>query len=240
VQKALFIGIRNTGSINKLKDYLESDDLKQKLRFQPCMTTLVAKIYGNEIDFFKKEDFIAVNCAFDRQNLRFPSEELLYALSRVVKNLSKITKIKYYSHMKSDKKILSYFDKLDIPYEVIELHGIHGMRHIIQEYKMPRLVIGMRGHAQMIPFGCLTPILSIISHDKMSWFLDDISHPEWGIDVLHPEFESELLNKALYLYKNYERCINEMVVAQNLLWKITLDNMNILNISIRDNLIKKY
>jgi polysaccharide pyruvyl transferase WcaK-like protein len=185
-EKAAFIGIRNTGSINKLKNYLKKDAVKSKLQFQPCMTTLISKIYGHEINFHCKEDFIAVNCAFDRQNLRFYSEELLYIISRVVKELSKITKIKYYSHTSSDNHILAYFDELDIRYKVIKLHDA---KQIIQEYKRPRLVIGMRGHAQMIPFGCLTPILSIITHDKLNWFLEDISHPEWGIDVLQSDFE---------------------------------------------------
>jgi polysaccharide pyruvyl transferase WcaK-like protein len=199
VRKAVFIGIRNTGSINKLKTYLETNELKQKLQFQPCMTTLIAKIYEHKIHFLFKEDFIAVNCAFDRQNLRLLSEELLYSISRVIKELSKITKIKYYAHMSDDNKMLTYFDELDIQYKLIELHGI---KQIIQEYKKPRLVIGMRGHAQMIPFGCLTPILSIISHDKMNWFLEDIGHPEWGVDVLQQNFESNLLEKAIYLYNN--------------------------------------
>jgi polysaccharide pyruvyl transferase WcaK-like protein len=224
VEKAVFVGIRNTGSMNKLNGYLEKDELKAKLQFQPCMTTLLAKLYGNKIDFHtSKDDFIAINCAFDRQELRFASKELLLGITRVVKRLSEIARIKYYSHMNSDNQILSYFEKANIPYELIELKNI---KQIIKEYKKPRLVIGMRGHAQMIPFGCLTPILSIITHDKLHWFLEDISHPEWGVDVTHPNFEERLLEKAVYLYQNHEKCIEEIKLQQDKLWGITLNNLD--------------
>jgi hypothetical protein len=235
VQKAVFIGIRNTGSINKLKTYLDTNELKQKLEFQPCMTTLLAKVYKHKIDFFSKDDFIAVNCAFDRQDLRFPSDELLYSIARVIKELSKITKIKYYSHMPGDNQILVYFNKLDIQYDLIELHGI---KQIIQEYKKPQLVIGMRGHAQMIPFGCLTPILSIVSHDKMNWFLEDICHPEWGVDVLQQNFESNLLEKAIHLYNNSEYCVNEIIASQNKFWNITMKNINSIQQIINSSFVK--
>jgi hypothetical protein len=39
----------------------------------------------------------------------------------------------------------------------------------------------MRGHAGMIPFGCGTPIISLVSHPKMAYFLADIERPEWGV-----------------------------------------------------------
>jgi len=222
-EKAMFIGIRNRGSIDKLKNYLHTDALKNKMKYQPCMTTLINKIYGHRIDFNRKDDFIAVNCAFDRSALRFPSDETLLSIARVTKELSKITKIKYYSHIPVDNSILAYFDRLNIRYELVELKGV---QHIVDEYRKPRLVIGMRGHAQMIPFGCLSPILSICSHDKMGWFLDDIHHPEWGVDVREKDFEERLLGKAVQQYENYETCINEIKKAQDELWMITMNNID--------------
>ena len=97
---------------------------------------------------------------------------------------------------------------------------------MLSAYSKPRLVIGMRGHAQMIPFGCNTPILSIVSHDKMQWFLDDIHHPEWGVDVLNPTFEAELLEKAKKLYESTEILIPILKDEQRKLWNITQQNMN--------------
>ena len=84
----------------------------------------------------------------------------------------------------------------------------------------------MRGHAQMIPFGCNTPILSIISHDKMQWFLDDIHHPAWGVDVLDSSFESQLYAKAKVLFESTEELIPILKEEQQYLWNITQKNMN--------------
>lgn len=223
VEKALFVGIRNHGSIERLKFYLKSDELKNKLVFQPCMTTLIAKLYPSMLDYSSKKDFIAFNCAFDRQKLRSNNDEYLHAIARVAKELSKITSIRYYSHMDSDLLALTYFDKYNVPYELVKLETVD---QIVKCYSEPRLVIGMRGHAQMIPFGCHTPILSIVSHDKLQWFLDDINHPEWGADVSSNDFETDLYIRALSIYNHYEKVIEKIEIEQEKLWDITLSNLN--------------
>lgn len=222
VEKAVFVGIRNHGSIEALKPYLHTDKLRNKLVYQPCMTTLISKIYPQLADYTKKEDFVVINCAFDRQHFRSSDDSYLYSIARVAKELCKMTKVKYYSHMKSDLQALPYFDKIGVKYELVEMHDVKKM---ISDYARPRLVIGMRGHAQMIPFGCQTPILSIISHNKMQWFLDDISHPDWGVEVNSMDFEEKLYTKAKTLYINYLQAHNEIVIQQQKLWEITQNNL---------------
>ena len=221
VEQASFVGIRNHGSIEKLKTYLRKD-LHQKLVFQPCMTTLTSLLYPDISNYNIKEDFIAINCAFDRKSLRSASDAYLESIARVAKELSKITRIKIYSHLKSDLEILSYLDRERVKYEVIELVNV---RDILREYSKPRVVIGMRGHAQMIPFGCLTPIVSIISHDKMQWFLDDIGHPDWGADVEDSDFENILLVQSKLAYENYLDRIECIKEAQKHLWQVTANNL---------------
>lgn len=232
VEQASFVGIRNNGSIEKIKRYLKTEELKNKLVFQPCMTTLIAKIFPNLYDYHKKENFIAFNCAFDRQQMRSLNENRLESIAKVAQLLSKQTTIKYYSHMPSDNLFLPYFEKYKVPYELVEMTTIDS---IISNYCKPRLVIGMRGHAQMIPFGCLTPIISIISHDKMLWFLEDIHHSEWGVDVLDNKFEEKLFKIAVEAYNNTMNNIDEIEYEQQLLWDTTMANL----ISIK-NVIKKH
>lgn len=222
VEKASFVGLRNHGSIEAVKMYLHSKDLKNKLVYQPCMTTLTAKLYPDIVNYNKKDDFIAFNCAFDRQELRSCDDRILNDIAYVAYELSKITKIKYYAHAESDCIILQYFDKLNFDYEVVRFKN---MNQLVEDYSSARLVVGMRGHAQMIPFGCQTPILSIISHDKMQWFLDDIGHSDWGVDVLNSNFKSELLDKVIDAYKNYEARHKDVVEAQLRLWNITQANL---------------
>ncbi len=222
VEKASFLGLRNYGSIRRVKGYLKDSNLKSKLVYQPCMTTIISKIYPNLTNYLDKKDFIAFNCAFDRQKLRVQSDDKLISIAKVAKKMAQITKIKYYSHMKTDLNILPYFDQYNVPYEVVEFSNIEEM---VKEYASARLVIGMRGHAQMVPFGCLTPILSIVSHDKMQWFLDDIKHSDWGVEILSEDFEKSLLEKATDYYMNYQEHIEDVKKAQNILYDITLENM---------------
>jgi polysaccharide pyruvyl transferase WcaK-like protein len=72
---------------------------------------------------------------------------------------------------------------------------------IIRFYASMPVTLGMRGHAQMIPFGCGNALFSIVSHDKMNFFLQDIEKPEWGADV----FDRELADKAISFLANLER-----------------------------------
>lgn len=222
VKKASFVGLRNNGSVNAIQQYIKEPSSKEKIVFQPCMTTLISLIYPNLLDYEKKEDFIAINCAFDRQEKRGLNEKKLIEIALVAKKLSQITKIKYYSHTGTDILALKYLDEQNVAYELVEMTDV---KQIIKAYTKPRLVIGMRGHSQMIPFGCLTPILSIISHDKMKWFLDDINHPEFGVDILDPEFKSKLEKTAKNLYYNYKENIEYIKQEQKKLWDTTQKNL---------------
>ncbi len=227
IAKSCFVGIRNHGSIRKLSEYLEKP-LRAKLRFQPCMTTMISKIYPNIHNYTEKQDFIAINCAVDRKDLR-SSNNYLESIANVAKELSKISKIKVYSHLESDKEILPYLDSKQVNYELVEL--VH-VKDILKRYTDPRLVVGMRGHAQMIPFGCLTPIVSIVSHDKMKWFLEDIGHEDWGVDVDDNDFEQKLFAIAQDAYRHYEERIQDIEEAQEKLWEVTISNFSEINILI--------
>lgn len=77
----------------------------------------------------------------------------------------------------------------------------------------------------MIPFGCKTPTVSMISHDKLKWFLEDIHHPEWGVEVLDKQFEDKLLEISKYMLSNRELICRQIEEAQNKLWNIILNNL---------------
>ena len=49
----------------------------------------------------------------------------------------------------------------------------------------------------MIPFGLGTPILSLVSHPKLRFFLEDIRRPEWGFDVHDPALDGALAERTL-------------------------------------------
>ena len=225
-----FIGLRNHGSIDAISKYL-LPEYPDKLVWQPCPTTIISRICPEYTNENPEEDFIAVNLAFDKSELRFSQNGALIYKERIMDILEILNilqnkiKIKYYSHFGSDNAILKYLDQAGIRYELVDLFSEKDINKIYHAYSTPKLVIGMRGHAQMIPFGLKVPILSIISHDKLQWFLDDIAHPEWGVDIRDDNFAVQLYEKACAILDNRDAIRDEISHIQDKLFDVTMANI---------------
>ena len=132
--------------------------------------------------------------AFDRRGLRYgPGEDrILDDIARAMSALGPSVGLKYYSHHEADEQALPALRRRGLDFEVVRLSNVSG-REILRRYSEPTVVIGMRGHAQLIPFGCRRPIVSLASHDKMWFFLDDVNSRDWGVDVRDPALAEKLL-----------------------------------------------
>lgn len=224
VRRFSFVGLRNHGSVRAIRQYV-SDGLKGKVCYHPCATTVLSKIY--QLPDRREEKVIALNCAFDRSGMRYGAhkEERLCAIAKILKQYEESYTIKYYVHMSSDKEMLPFLDAADLKYEVVELDQGLTVDGFLKAYCAPTLVLAMRGHAQMIPFGCGTPVLSIISHDKLKWFLEDIGHLEWGVEIQDKQFEQNLSSIMGYMLSHIKQIKAEMQAAQDRLWEITQTNI---------------
>lgn len=231
VKKSIFFSLRNTGSINSLKKYLNKD-LSLKLTKQFCPTTAIWQLYPEYQALAKAHDkkkkyVLSFNAAFDRSNLRFgPNPKNV--IEKIVKAL-KIAQIKGWkiiltAHKKDDLKIKTYLKKQNILFDIKNLTNSNP-DEIMKFYAQVDFAFGMRGHAQMIPFGLRRPIFSIISHDKMKFFLEDIKQLDWGVEInsldLEKKFEKYLQNlehKRSKLHKQIE-------IAQKKVWEETKNNL---------------
>lgn len=229
VEKSVFFGLRNHGSIRAIRSYLP-DHLQEKVQFQPCMTTVLTRLYPHLFqDRITDAPFIALNCAFDRAELRFKDgeDQSLDQIGAAMKRLSARLPIKYYSHVAADEKFLSVLEKHEVPFELVKLYNV-GPEVVVEAFRKPALTIGMRGHAQMIPFGCQRPILSLISHDKMQWFLDDINATEWGVEVQQEHLADRIVETAEHILNNQSRVQEQLDLAQKRLWDITTANLEVM------------
>lgn len=226
VEKSVFFGLRNHGSIRAIRKYLR-EDLKDKVMYHPCATTVLSKLYELPEKKKKYTKFIALNCAYDRANLRYgdKQDDVMLKIARVCKKLSCNYKIKCYIHCIMDQTICKYLDYENVDYEVVDLTREMSREEYLSYFVEPELVLAMRGHAQMIPFGCLTPTVSMISHDKLAWFLEDIGRSEWGVEVLDKDFEEKLRDISEYMLDNREQICGEIKEAQECLWKIMVENL---------------
>lgn len=228
IKKASFIGLRNRGSIRELQKLLPAS-LASKIVYQPCTTTLIRKIYGNMIPDKQRTDSVAFNVAFDREKMRYGEnkEKILEEIAKAAAMIEKKGyKIYYALHCMSDDQFLPWLKKEKVHYEAVPLYKYDPFA-VMEFYNKMDVVLGMRGHAQMIPFGLNCGIISLGSHDKMKWFLDDIDALDWYIELT--DLSDSLSNRIVEKFediqeKNREYTRARLMEQQDLLWEITKDN----------------
>lgn len=231
VDKAEFFSLRNNGSIQALKQYLPSE-LHQKLKHQYCPTTVLWQLYPAYRELAEQHDrkgerILAFNASFDRANYRFGERpaDVLAGVARAVKAAeNRGWKIVVAAHKTMDRDIEPYLDAADVSYETADLTDA-GPDDIMTFYAQVDCAFGMRGHAQMVPFGLRRPIVSIISHDKMRYLLNDIGHPEWGVEVDTSDIAMKLEKLLDRLELRRVAVHEEIAVAQAKVWEVTKANL---------------
>ena len=224
VDKSAFFSLRNKGSIENIKNYLHPS-LHDKLFFQPCPTTVLSRFYPYEKPAAGNKKVLAINIPFDRSKLRYENKEssVLGSIAESIREIeAKDWKVILLHHFDMDAESAVWLNKCGATPEQINLGGVHPDK-IIEFYNSTGAVIGGRGHAQMIPFGLNIPIFSLISHNKMKYFLDDINHSDWGEEVLSPSLKNKLVGFADSA--RTESIKKELEEAQNILWRTTMANM---------------
>lgn len=183
IRRSSFFSLRNHGSIRAVS-HLVPPDLHHRIRFQPCPTTLIRHLTPS-VPPKKSTKNIAINMAFDRYPKRFGPyiyvilDQLALALKAISKKGYRIFNI---CHLKEDAKFEISLDKHQVEYQTIQLQfALPG--EVYRVYNNMDLVMGMRGHAQMIPFGLNCKIISLGSHNKLRYFLEDIDAIDWFIDL---------------------------------------------------------
>ena len=228
VDKSVFVGLRNHGSVEAVKGLLQ-ESLKDKVCYQPCTTTLIRKILP-ELSPKKESGKIAFNFAFDREDRRYGErkEEILREILNSMYQLrDRGYDIYIIAHCLNDLSILSM---------IADWKNIHTVNatawdldKLVRFYNDMDVVLGMRGHAQMIPFGVNCHIISLGSHEKMRWFLEDIGAEDWYVELTKdiPSLADQILEKFAVIHEQQgEKTMRHIQKAQERLLQITNENMH--------------
>lgn len=233
--KSEFLSLRNNGSISSLKKYLNNINLKEnKITRQYCPTTVISKINGmfaskSAQHERKGKKVLSFNAAFDRRDMRFknPEEKFLEACDLMKFAEENDWTIEVCSHKDMDREIEATLASLDVNFVIKDLTRA-SPNEIMEHYSQIDLSIGMRKHSQMIPFGLNKPIFSLISHDEVAYFLDDIGLPEYGVDMSENGYSEPVKDYILDFDKNRSRIIKNLKIAQENVWKETQLNFAII------------
>ncbi|MEU1048810.1 CDC27 family protein [Streptomyces sp. NPDC005897] len=226
VERSAFFGLRNHGSIDRVRELLPAS-LRDRVRYQPCPTTVARHLVPELSGPAERSDTVLVNCAYDRAGLRFGHDygHFLAQLALALRSLREGADVRYAAHMPADERFVHDLRRehgIALPVEQLYDRSNDEIREI---FRRARLVIGMRGHAGMIPFGCGTPILSLVSHPKLAYFLSDIDRPEWGLSVHDRDLGARLAERASGLLDDHAAAVADVHAAQEFLWKTTRSNI---------------
>lgn len=226
VERSAFFGLRNQGSVARVRELLP-DDLRDRVRYQPCPTTVARHLDPGWTDPGRRDDTVLVNCAYDRADLRFGHDygHFLAEMDAALRAMGDRAEVRYAAHMPADEKFVHDLRRehgTSLPVEPLYLRSNEEIRDL---YRRTRLVIGMRGHAGMIPFGCGTPVISLVSHPKLAYFLTDIGRPEWGVSVHDRALGARLTERATAVLDDHGAAVADVHGRQELLWSVTRANL---------------
>ncbi|MEU0135319.1 polysaccharide pyruvyl transferase family protein [Streptomyces sp. NPDC006296] len=226
VEKSAFFGLRNQGSVERVRELLP-EELRDRVRYQPCPTTVARHLDPGAYDTEDRDDTVLLNCAYDRAGLRFGHDygHFLAETAAAVRALGERAEVRYAAHMPADERFVHDLRRehgTSLPVEPLYLHTNDRIREI---YRRTRLVIGMRGHAGMIPFGCGTPVVSLVSHPKLAYFLSDIDRPEWGVSVHDRSLGARLTERAAAVLDDHRAAVADVRGRQEHLWSVTRANL---------------
>ncbi|MEG3628275.1 CDC27 family protein [Streptomyces poriticola] len=227
VERSAFFGLRNHGSIERVRELLPAG-LRDRVRYQPCPTTVARYLVPGWSDPAERSDTVLVNCAYDRAGLRFGHDygHFLAQMGAALRTLRERADVRYAAHMPADEKFVHDLRRehgITLPVERLYDMSNDAIRRL---YGRSRLVIGMRGHAGMIPYGCGTPILSLVSHPKLAYFLSDIGRREWGLSVHDRNLGPRLTERAAAVLDDHTAAVADVHGTQEFLWKITRSNLD--------------
>ena len=228
VSRAAFVGLRNSGSIRALAANLPGE-LGDKLRLQPCPTTVISRLYPGFSPAWQPGKHLSINLAFDRAERRFGGriEDSVRDIALAARHMTdKGWRVTVALHDPRDRYYLRLLRASGLNFDTVDLAHAEVTR-IFEFYARTDLTIGMRGHGQMVPFGLQRPIFTLASHPKMKYFLEDIGHPQWGVDIRKPGFSDALIAGMEEVTADPERTRAQLAEAQARLWSVMVKNLEL-------------
>ena len=217
-KKSIFFSMRNTGSIEKIKEGFVLNNFKfnsKKFFLQPCLTQIYTNLFNEHqngyFNISSDPPFkICLNLAFDRvsQRINYSSKLLNEKLYLTINSFlndenNLIENLVLIKHKQIDELIDEYTSKLLIDHKnrfsILDISSF-STNHIYEIYRKFDFSIGMRGHGVMIPLGAGVLPYSLISHPKLIYLLEDLGIIDYKKVCfnIQNEFDPYLLKESFF------------------------------------------
>lgn len=231
VEKSLFVGLRNHGSILTIKQYLRPE-LRDRIKYQPCPTTISSYLCP---DIFRpipeKKKKIAFNVIVGQRQIAagFDRNDIYSQILQTICFLEKDNwEIEIVAHNRGDLDFYKFLRESGHTYKVIELFGNPVKEDLycgLKYYSNVPFVFGIRGHAGMISFGMGGIPFTAEIHHKLKYFQSDIGLPDYCMNPKEKDWGTILYHKITDAYKNYYQLRAQLDLVRSEFFNITINNL---------------
>ncbi|WP_083987942.1 polysaccharide pyruvyl transferase family protein [Croceicoccus marinus] len=230
VDQSVFFGLRNGGSIARLSDYLPPH-LHSRLSLQPCPTNLMSMIrpesWAATRDPQERSVTFVLFMGFQRLGLVEKSENIR-RIGDLAKRLHRDGwTIHVATHTAEELAAVPMFRKAGVPF-TLKMLDMMSPEGIAQYYRSKSLVIGMRGHGVMLPYGLGVPVMGIINHVKVRYFLEEVKLGDYAVDLEDPHMTDKMIERVGRFDADRPAFYRVMDREKERLWDITQRNLDTL------------
>jgi polysaccharide pyruvyl transferase WcaK-like protein len=229
MEKSVFFGLRNTGSMETIKPYIAESN-RDRVEFQPCTTTISSYLFPDltkaEVDPARR---LGLQMIVGKRQAAagFQAKTIYRDVIDVARRLqSEGWLIDSVPHARADMHFVEQAAREGLRMPEVKLFGDRdGLYKGVEYFADLPYFLGTRGHAQMVPFGMGSIPVSLLVHHKTGYFARDIGHPEWAVDPRQDGFADRLYAVLREVEERRTELRAELAEVRERFYRVTLDNL---------------
>ena len=231
--QSVFFGLRSTGAVEDMRDWLEAPEDAPQLTLQPCPTTiarvLLPRIASEPPDEDARRIGIQVGLESAHVSSGLEPDAIFPRLRDLVLALQEDGwAVEFLGHKRTDMK---FFQEYGAELGLVG-HRLFGSTRVLFEgartYAHLPVVLGARGHSQMIPFGLNNIPLSLSTNNKIKYFAHEIGHPEFLVDPWRSDFATDAFARITTADRRRAELRAELAATQQRFVDTTRRNLSVI------------
>ncbi|SKC36179.1 polysaccharide pyruvyl transferase family protein [Krasilnikoviella flava] len=229
IEGSPFVGMRNHGSIERLKEVVDPR-FHDRIVFQPCPTTFLRHL----VDGAGSPDAVPGRSRrVTLQITRSPSEKDDRVADQVLQACRSLRAAGY------EIELASFFAKFDTPVvDHLRAHGFDDFTFVEMNtqgrdmlsgpryFSQVPIVVSTRGHGAMVPFGAGSLVVPIDNSPKMVYFAREVGIEDLLIDVDDPDLGARIVAHVERCHDDYDAMQDRARKERERLYEVSLENLS--------------